>query len=346
MLTVGVGYENLPERLVRDYAHYVGHAQRIELVENIVEQKQRSDAAQIFQEVELGKTQGDSVGLALPLRTDFAHQLVTEHQFNVVAVHTLRSKAQQPVFLEIVTEQPFHRFLIELAAVIEPYSLVVVAYNIVIPHKNRSELHNPLFPAIVYLLCGFRQISVDRLEKQWVGTPLLQHGVTLLQRLIVAYQRVKIAAVALRDNAVDQPPPLLSSTHNHIPVLRRDKHQRKQPDMSAHPLVFLSVAFHRLLLSFLNGTGYILRLACALILALQQHELFAIAHRVGIRRRKRAFTVAQIIYRVKNVSLSHTVVAEQAVHLIGELQRGFRYIPIIQYGKGFQYHIANIVQGE
>lgn len=38
MLTVGIGYENLPESLVGDNPHYVGHTQRIKLVENVVKQ--------------------------------------------------------------------------------------------------------------------------------------------------------------------------------------------------------------------------------------------------------------------------------------------------------------------
>lgn len=112
--------------------------------------------------------------------------------------------------------------------------------------------------------------------------------------------------------------------------------------MLAQLAVFLAVAFHRLLLAFLDGARNVFLLAVAFIFALQQHELLAIAHRVRVRTVESALAEAQIVDSVKNIRLAHPVVAQQAVYLCRKLQRSLGNILVVQYGQTLEYHNANL----
>ena len=108
--------------------------------------------------------------------------------------------------------------------------------------------------------------------------------------------------------------------------------------MFALPAVFLPVAFHGFLLSALQRARNLLRFSAPHILALQQHELFAVAHGCRVGSREAALTETEIKNRVEHVGFAHTVVAQQAIHLRGKIECCLGDVLIVQYRQFRQYH--------
>lgn len=195
----------------------------------------------------------------MSLRARAAHQLVAEHQLDVVAVHAHRRVSKHAVAFQILTQHFRHCLSVEHAAVVEPHLLVAVGDCVVVAHEDWSEPFNPLLASLVDGCRCLAKESVDGFEQQRVGDALFQHRVALFERTVVANQLLQIFVVSLRYYPVDQSSPLLAAAGDKIPVARSDHHKREQPDVFALPAVFLPVAFHGFLLSALQRARNLLR---------------------------------------------------------------------------------------
>ena len=253
-------------------------------------------------------------------------------------MHAHRRVSKHAVAFHILTQHFRHCLSVEHAAVVEPHLLVAVGDCVVVAHEDWSEPFNPLLASLVDGCRRLAKESVDGFEQQRVGDALFQHRVALFERTVVANQLLQIFVVSLRYYPVDQSSPLLAAAGDKIPVARSDHHKREQPDVFALPAVFLPVAFHGFLLSALQRARNLLRFSAPHILALQQHELFAVAHGCCVGSREAALTETEIENRVEHVGFAHTVVAQQAIHLRGKIECCLGDVLIVQYRQFRQYH--------
>jgi hypothetical protein len=94
---IGIGDDGLPEAAATEQGEQVAHALRVDLVEDVIEQQDRSDPGSLGRQVELGQLQRDQIGLLLALRSETLQRVATDGEDQVVAMHAHRGVLGGPV---------------------------------------------------------------------------------------------------------------------------------------------------------------------------------------------------------------------------------------------------------
>ena len=140
-----------------------------------------------------------------------------------------------------------------------------------------------------------------------------------MQSLVVAHEGIEVRAVVLRNDHVHEAAALLAASRNEVRVGRRDDDQRDEADVVGQTLVLLLVALELFLAAALHAAVDFLGGAVLLLIESLHHEkLFAVADDLRVDGVGAALAEREIIDRVQQVGLAHTVVSDEAVQLRGK----------------------------
>ena len=99
--------KDLPEILILHKGDDMGDPAFVQLVKDIVQEQDRGSAHQVFQQVELGKFQGDEVRFLLTLAPEFLDGKAADLKIEIVLVYPHAGVLQGPVPLKVLLQQVF-----------------------------------------------------------------------------------------------------------------------------------------------------------------------------------------------------------------------------------------------
>ena len=336
---VGVGDEDLAKTVAGHDIDDALHTAGVQLVKDVVEQQDGHGGIVGFEKVELGKPEGYRVGLTLPLAARAPHGIAIEHQFQVVAVDAASRVPDNEVALACGGKMLLHRAVVEVALVVQAHGFALAGHGIVVVHEDGQELLHPLAAPLMNHRRMARHFRLHGLIQQRVAHFLLDHGVALLDGLVIADDGIEVLAVVLRDDLVHETPALLTAATHQVPVHGRHHDNGQQADVLAQPLILLAVVAHDLALAALQGDADFQRRLLAGVTALQHHVGLTVTDDRGVVAcRGKAAAHAQVIDRVEHVGLALPVVADQAVQLGRELQSRLGNVLVVDYGGSVQCH--------
>ena len=167
-----------------------------------------------------------------------------------------------------------------------------------------------------------RHLGLYGFVERVVHYPGAQQAVALLERAGIAYEGVEIAAVALRYHHVHPPAAFLAGAAYQIYVLRGGHHYWESAYVLAEPLIFLSPALECLAAPAGQAQRHFLGGVAAQIEAFGHGIVLAAAHEHGVGHSRETLAEAQIEYGVEQIAFAHSVVAQKAVYLGREIERG------------------------
>ena len=345
MIPVRIRNKNLPETVARHQLHNLLHPSRVQLVENIIQQHQwRRPASRPFQKLKLRQLQRNQERLVLPLRTLPLDREIPQLHHQIILMHPLRRIPQNPVLLPRLPQQPQQVALLQMTLIRQTHPLPVLRDIRIIRLKHRNKLIDKLLALTEHLLPFGRHHLLPHIHQFLLRFHVrLEQRIPLHQRLVIPDQRLQILPVELRDHHIHKPPSLLTAPRNQPRVRRRHHHQRNQSDMVRQPRILLPVALELLLLSPLQSAVHLLRFPrIRLIKPLHHEELLPMQDILRVHRVHRTLAERQIIHRIQQIRLSHSVFADHTVQFRRKLQFRLRQILIIQYGYPFQPHDKSI----
>lgn len=332
---VGIGNEYLSETFGGHRLDDAADASGVQLVENVVKQKQWPQAAGAAQEIVLRETQRDGERLALTLRGRAAHGQPVEGKFEVVAVRADGGVAQHGVAGESLAEQCFQSRSgwLQMALKADGCLLRRAGNSPIVAREHRAKLLHPRVARGGYNSSRGVHLEVYRLEKSGIVGAVAQQAVALLEQTAVAHDGVEVAGIALTDDHVHEAAAFVACAAYQLHIGRTDHHKRQQADVGAYAAVFLAASLEALAAAGLKAGDYLLGLPETLIAAAHDGEVLAGAHQHGVRRAGEALREAEQIQRVKQVALAHAIVAQQAVDPRRELEARPRDVLEIRYVK-------------
>ena len=134
-----------------------------------------------LKKVELSQPQGNGIGFALALRAELAHRISSEHQFDIVAMHTSGSVTGSEVTLTIGIEQFEHAFAVELALVMQLHSFRTARNKGIVAVENGGKVGNPLPALCINVGSGSHHTGFDTFEEDCIGHTITQHCVAVFQ---------------------------------------------------------------------------------------------------------------------------------------------------------------------
>ena len=171
------------------------------------------------------------------------------------------------------------------------------------------------------------------LEEFIIGCRLaLEQRIPLLQCLVVSDQCFEVFLVVLRYHHIHETTALLAPTRNQVGVGRRNHHQRNEANVVGQAGIFLLIALELLLLASLHATIHLFGIARFRFIHPLNHKKVLLVHHVlrvdGIRG---TLAERQIIHRIQQICLPHTILTDDTIHLGREIQFHLLQVFIIQY---------------
>ena len=341
MVAIGVRDEDLSEALPTYQLHDLLHPLRIELVEDVVQQKQRSGpTASPAQEIELSQLQGNEERLALSLTAFPSHKVSALQHLEVILVDAMQGIAHGPVLEAVLRQLLQQRTSLQLRHIAKLHLLPLLRNLVVELLEDGDELRDELAPLLEDILTLPGHLLLEDKEHLRVNLLiLLQHHIPLLQSPVVAEQSLRISSVVLTDHHVDEASPLIAAATDENLIRRRDHDQRNQPDMLRDASVSLLAPSHHLLLPHLQSdVNVLLRPILVLVEALQRHELLPMPDAQHIDAAAVAAAETQEMDGIQHIRLALAVVTDEAIQVRREMQLSLRNVLIIKYGKVRQSH--------
>ena len=159
-----------------------------------------------------------------------------------------------------------------------------------------------------------RHPHIDDLQKRPVHHCILKHLVPLKQEPVILLHSRHILPVHLRKHSIHKPSALITRLADHRHVSRRNHHHRKHPHMLRHLLVELVVALNLLLPLRTHLQRKSARQTIRHTISTSKRKLLGSMSEIElIRRSKGALGHRHIIYGIKKIGLTLTIVTADAV---------------------------------
>ena len=343
MVAIGVGDEYLAETLARNEFHDLLHAFRIELVEDVVQEKKRRGATpSLAEEIELSQFQGDEEGLALPLRTFSANEIAVLEHLEVVLVNAMQGIAYGSVLEAVLRQLLQQRTSLKLRHIAKLHGFLFLR-NLVVELLEDGDEFCDVFAAfpVDILTLASHLLFEDEEDFGVEFLFLLEHGVALLQCFVVADERLGVVGVVLTDDHIDEATAFFAASVDENLVGWRDHHERNQSDVLRDASVSLLAPANDLFLPhFQAAMDVLFRAVLVLVETLQRHELLAVPDAQGIDTAAITATETEDMDGIKHIRLSLTIAADEAIQLRREVQLRLGNVLIIEYGKVCQYHFV------
>lgn len=101
--------------------------------------------------------------------------------------------------------------------------------------------------------------------------------------------------------------------------------------MIGKPFVLLFIAFELFTLTLFQSAGDLFGASLFLIHSLNHEELLVVPYVERIDALQGTFTKREVVDGIEQVGFPHTVIAQQAVELGREQQRGLGDVPVVEY---------------
>ena len=182
--------------------------------------------------------------------------MATEGEHEVVAVDAVKRVAHDAVFLSVALDDFQQRAALTVGHIVDGHLFATAGDVLVVTLEDGYELADEGLAAQEDALALVCHLLLPEAEHFSVGFfLLLEHGVALLQRLVVTADRLHIGAVVLRDDEVHEPASLLAAAVDEEGVGGRYHHQGDEADMLGEAAVLLLVAAEMLLRTALHAAG-------------------------------------------------------------------------------------------
>ena len=256
MVAIGIGYEYLTETVARHKLHNLLHTMRVEFVEYVVEQQEWCGLGCCApQEVELGEFQGENKRLVLSLRPLAPNLIAAKQHFEIVAMNSMQRVAYSTVLHPVALYDIEQSASLGVRHIAQRHNLMPIAHMIINLLKHGHHLLHKHLSCVIYALAVARHLLFPYFHECHVGLVVhLQQGVSLLQSLVVAIERLNISIIILRYDYIHEPTSLLAATRDEQLVGRRHKNQRYKTNMLRESFIFLFVALEVLFSAALHAT--------------------------------------------------------------------------------------------
>ena len=198
--------------------------------------------------------------------------------------------------------------------------------------ERRDELVDELTTLAVHHLAGGRHHLLPHTEQLLVRFLFgFQQRVALLQCLVVSDQCLQVFLIVLRNHHIHEAATLLTSTGNELCVRRRHHNQWNKANVVRKAGILLLVALEHLLLTALHATVHLFHIPqLRLVKALDDKKILVVHHVLRIDRIRSTLAEREVIHRIEEVSLPHSVLSDETVHFGRERQVHLLQVFIIQ----------------
>ena len=318
---IRIGQENLPKVVITHHFEKLGYAVFIQLVEDVIQQKDGFNLLTCAGIVKLGQAKRQRKGFLLSLRAETTYRLVVDKEEIVILMNPEISKTAMQVSLSRLLQT--FRVLggLQTRAVLDGDHLRAPRQLFIMLLEHGKHIFNERLPAGEDLMAQRDHLLVQNPKQLHISAMVLQHlleeGVTLHQQLAVGNQILQILGIKLRNDSIEETATSVAHLVYDVTVVRGDHHRRKQADMGAEAGIFFLIGPHRLV-PVAVGTAHL-----RMVLRFALHKLTMYSEEVGIETHgidilggEIALAEREIVYRVQQVGLAAAVPTDDGVDIL------------------------------
>lgn len=315
-LRVCIGDEYLPFGPKANLFEQVVHAFFVQFFKNVVEQQERGELFLFFENIEFREAQGKQKTFTLSLGSDSAKWLIVESKNEIVLMNACGGALQQSVALPELPEKFVHRAGPELALVFNVGMFLCAGDSVVNRCYHRAAVVHVLFPLFKNKDAVGGKLHIVHVEQAHIGIALLgcrfKETVALLQHFIVTDKSPEIFRLGLGDNGVDIPSSFLASIGDHADIVGGNDHTGQFAHMGGEPFAGFPVHEKLLAARFAQNADRFDILSIPGKPAFYPEPCLPGMRIEGVGPAEIALCEAQIVDRIEQVRLSHSVPAADA----------------------------------
>lgn len=318
---IRIGQENLPKVVITHHFEKLGYAVFIQLVEDVIQQKDGFNLLTCAGIVKLGQAKRQRKGFLLSLRAEAPNRLSVDEEEVVIFMNPEISKTAMQVRLRRLLQALRILGSLQARAVLYGNLLRTTRQLAVVLLEYWEHILNKCLPAGENLVTYRYHLLVQNTKQRSIGTVVLQHlleqGVALHQQFPVGDEMLQVLRIELRNDGIEETAPRVAHLIDDVAVVRRDHHGGKEPDMGTETRVLLLVGPHRLV-PVPVGAAHL-----RVVLRLALHKLTMYGEEVGIETHgidilgsEIALAEREIVYRVQQVGLAAAVPADDGIDIL------------------------------
>ena len=252
--------------------------------------------------------------------------MAAEGEDEIVAVGTVQGVTHDAVFGAVALDNLKEGAPLAMGDVFDGHLFAVAGDALVIMLEDGGEFADKGIATLVDAFALEGHLFLPEADDLRIGLGLLlEHGVALLQSLVVAVDGLHVGVVVLRDDHVHEAAALLAATVDEEGVGGGDHDQGDESDVLRETAVLLFVAPEVLLRAALHAAGD----GDFAIIPFEHQEVLAVADDGGVDGIGSGVAEGEEIDGIEDVGLADAVAADHAVDLRREVERGLPDVLIV-----------------